>query len=210
MMATITSVTDPDALTLTVTAEFAGTTVERLWQLWSDREQLQRWWGPPGWPATFTRHDFTVPNTSIYFMQGPQGDRHYGWWRFLEVSAPRRLRIQDGFGDAEGNPDPDMPPPGEFIVDFEPTDSGARFVIGWQFSSLEQLEELMAMGHEEGMVLAIGQIEAILAAGAAPAVRVNRGSVGQGQDQIGPQLRGIMGRRIGDVDLEIAADTGQA
>ncbi len=59
-------------------------------------------------------------------MQGPpEGDRHYGWWRFHEVSTPDRLRIEDGFGDAEGNPpDAEMPESGEMIVDFEPTEAG--------------------------------------------------------------------------------------
>jgi uncharacterized protein YndB with AHSA1/START domain len=162
MMAQISSAKDLDALTLTVSAEFDGTTVERLWQLWADHEQLQRWWGPPGWPATFTRHDFSVPGKSIYFMQGPEGDRHYGWWSFHEIAEPRVLRIEDGFGDSEGNPDPQMPDSGEMVVDFESTDDGARFSIRSQFSSLEQLEELMAMGQEEGMVQALGQIDAIL------------------------------------------------
>lgn len=165
MMAQITSEKDTEALTLTVTAEFAGTTVRRLWQLWADREQVQRWWGPPGYPATFTRHDFTVPGTSIYFMEGPEGDRHYGWWHFLELSEPTRLRIEDGFGDAEGTPAPEMPDAGQMVVDFEATDSGARFSIRSLFSSLEQLEELMAMGQEEGMMQAMGQIESILAEG---------------------------------------------
>lgn len=163
MMAKIDSVKDPDALTLTVTAEFAATTVERLWQLWADREQLQRWWGPPGWPATFTRHDFSLPGTSIYYMEGLEGDRHYGWWHFLEITAPVRLRIEDGFGDAKGNPDPQMPESGEMTIDFESTETGARFSIRSLFTSLEQLEALMAMGQEEGMTLALGQIDAILA-----------------------------------------------
>lgn len=165
-MAEINSVTDVEALTLTVTAEFAATTVERLWQLWADREQLQRWWGPPDYPATFTRHDFSVPGTSIYFMQGPEGIVGYGWWHFHEISAPARLRIEDGFGDAEGNPDPQMPESGEMVVDFEETGAGARFSIRSRFTSLEQLEELMQMGQEEGMVQALGQIDAILAEGA--------------------------------------------
>lgn len=163
MMAEISSTKDVDALTLTVNAEFPAASVERLWQLWADREQLQRWWGPPGYPATFTRHDFGVPGTSIYFMEGPEGDRHYGWWHFLEIAEPVRLRIEDGFGDAEGNPDPEMPAPGEFIVDFEATATGARFTIVSQFASLEQFEQLLAMGQEEGMKQAIGQVDAILA-----------------------------------------------
>lgn len=162
-MPEIRSVADAQSLTLTVTAEFTATTAERLWQLWADREQLQRWWGPPGYPATFTRHDFSVPGTSVYFMTGPEGIVGYGWWHFLELSTAVRIRIEDGFGDADGNPDPQMPDSSEMVVDFEPTEAGARFSIRSQFASPELMEQMLEMGQEEGMTLALGQIDAILA-----------------------------------------------
>ena len=40
---------DPDALTMTLTAEFDASP-ERVWQLWADPRQLERWWGPPDLP----------------------------------------------------------------------------------------------------------------------------------------------------------------
>ena len=45
---------DPEALTMTITAEFDAP-VERVWQLWADPRQLERWWGPPTYPATVRR-----------------------------------------------------------------------------------------------------------------------------------------------------------
>ena len=48
---------DPDALTMTVTAEF-GVPLRRLWDAYADPRQLERFWGPPTYPATFVRHDF--------------------------------------------------------------------------------------------------------------------------------------------------------
>ena len=56
-MTVVSSVKNLEALSLTVVAEFdAG--VERVWQIWEDPRQLERWWGPPTWPATFEKHDF--------------------------------------------------------------------------------------------------------------------------------------------------------
>ena len=53
---TVTSVTkDPEALTMTVVSELDAT-VERAWQLWADPRQLERWWGPPTYPATVVDH----------------------------------------------------------------------------------------------------------------------------------------------------------
>src|SRR5687767_15465506 len=94
---------DFDALTMTITAEFEAS-AERVWQLWADPRQLERWWGPPGYPATFRDHDLTPGGWVSYFMTGPEGDRHHGWWRVEEVEPPSRLRFQDGFGDEDGNP----------------------------------------------------------------------------------------------------------
>ncbi len=46
----------PSARTMTLEAEFDASP-ERVWQLWADPRQLERWWGPPTYPATVTTHD---------------------------------------------------------------------------------------------------------------------------------------------------------
>ena len=54
---TVTSVQkDPEALTMTITSEYTAD-VKRVWQLWENPRQLERWWGPPTYPATFVDHD---------------------------------------------------------------------------------------------------------------------------------------------------------
>ena len=55
---------DPDALTMAITVELDAT-VERAWQLWADPRQLERWWGPPGYPATFVDHVLTVGSRGV-------------------------------------------------------------------------------------------------------------------------------------------------
>jgi len=162
-MTRIDSVKDPEGLTLTVTAELTAP-VERVWRLWEDPRQLERWWGPPGYPATFTRHDFSVPGRSVYYMTSPEGERHYGWWSFQSIQPPTALEIEDGFGDENGEPTGDIGP-GLFTVTIEPLagQTSTRMTILSRFSSPEQYEQLTAMGMEEGMKEALGQIEGILA-----------------------------------------------
>src|SRR5688572_10990770 len=94
---------DPDAMTMTVAAEFDAP-VERVWELWADPRQLERWWGPPTYPATVVDHDLNVGGRVNYFMTGPDGDTSAGWWRILAVEAPRRLEFEDGFADEAGEP----------------------------------------------------------------------------------------------------------
>ncbi len=99
---------DPVALTMTLTAEFDAPP-ERVWDLWADPRQLERWWGPPTYPATFTAHDLAPGSRVEYHMTGPSGDQPHGYWDVVEADPPRRLVFIDGFAHADGTPDDDFP-----------------------------------------------------------------------------------------------------
>ncbi len=78
-----------------------------IWQLWEDPRKLERWWGPPTYPATFDKHDGLTPGARMdYHMTTPEGDQPRGWWEILEVEPPHRLVIRDGFADENGQPNP--------------------------------------------------------------------------------------------------------
>ena len=62
---------DPERLTMTIDAEFDASP-ERVWQLWADPRQLERWWGPPTYPATVTSHDLRPGGRVEYHMTGPR------------------------------------------------------------------------------------------------------------------------------------------
>ena len=88
---------DAENLTLTVVTN-PNTSAERAWELWSDPRQLERWWGPPEYPATFVDPDLTPGGRVSYYMTGPEGDTPHGWWRVVSVNPPNSLEIEDGFG----------------------------------------------------------------------------------------------------------------
>lgn len=154
---------DPTTLTMKVTAELA-VTAERAWQLWADPRQLERWWGPPTYPATVVDHDLSPGGRVTYFMTGPEGDKSQGWWEVLAAEPPRRLELRDGFADESGAPNENMPTM-TMSVALTEQDGGAGTVmtIETRFPSLEAMEQLLSMGMEEGMSSAMGQIDAILA-----------------------------------------------
>jgi uncharacterized protein YndB with AHSA1/START domain len=160
-MPVISSTKNPDALTLTIVAEFDAS-VERVWQLWEDARQLERWWGPPTWPATFEKHDFTVGGQSHYYMTGPDGEKARGYWTITAIDAPRRFEYDDGFSDDDGTPDPSRPTM-HGVMTLDDVGGKTRMTTVTEFASTEQLEQMLAMDMEEGMVEAIGQIDAVLA-----------------------------------------------
>jgi uncharacterized protein YndB with AHSA1/START domain len=153
---------DPNAKTMVLTAEFDASP-ERVWQLWADPRQLERWWGPPTWPATFTKHDLSPGSRVDYHMTGPEGEEAHGYWDVVETDPPRRLVFRDGFSHDDGTPN-DALPRNEGRVTIEEIDAGrTRMSIESIFPSTEAMEQVRAMGMEEGLKQAVGQIDAILA-----------------------------------------------
>ena len=160
---TVTSTTqDPQALTLTIVADL-DSPPRRVWQVWADPRQLERWWGPPTWPATFVEHDVVVGGLSHYFMTGPEGEQMHGWWRFTALDEPNALAFEDGFADAAGTPDRSMPTT-KARVWLAPTAAGTRMTVVSGFATAEQMQQLVAVGMVEGITGAMSQIDDILAA----------------------------------------------
>jgi len=153
----------PETRTMSVTAEFAAP-VGRVWQIWADPRQLEKWWGPPTWPATFTEHDLRPGGWARYFMTGPNGDKSRGWWRFDAVEAPRRIDLEDGFADEAGQPNAEMPSMFMRVSLDDRAGGGTRMTTVTTFPSAESMHQLLAMGMEEGMHAAMGQIDGLLAA----------------------------------------------
>jgi uncharacterized protein YndB with AHSA1/START domain len=153
---------DLDTLSMTLDAEFDASP-ERVWQLWADPRQLERWWGPPTYPATFTKHDLTPGSRVEYHMTGPEGDQPHAFWDIEEADPPRSLVVSDGFANDDGSPNTDMPM-NQFRVTIEEIAAGrTRMSIVSTFPSTEAMEQLIAMGMEQGLTEAVGQIDAILA-----------------------------------------------
>lgn len=160
----ITSVTqDAAKLTLTVVADFP-VPQQRLWDAFADPRQLERFWGPPTWPATFTRHDFRVGGRAEYFLSGPEGAKWSGSWKFLAVNPISSFEAADGEDNAL---DENMPASMKFT--FASTATGSRLTCVTQFSSLEAMEQSVP-GMEEGLRAAWPQLDALLAEGSAEAV----------------------------------------
>jgi uncharacterized protein YndB with AHSA1/START domain len=153
----LTSVTkDPAQLTLTVVADFP-VAQQRLWDAYADPRQLERFWGPPAWPATFTRHDFKVGGRAEYFMTGPNGEKWSGSWKFTAVNPISSFEAYDGEDNAD---DPNGPASMTFT--FAPTPSGSRMTCVTRFLSIEAMEQ-SAAPMEQGLRAAMPQLDAVLA-----------------------------------------------
>lgn len=153
---------DLDQHTMTVIAEYDAP-VTRVWQLYSDPRQLERFWGPPTWPATVVDHDLSPGGRVTYFMTGPDGEKSAGYWEVLDVDAPHRFVVEDGFADDTGQPNPDMPTT-HIEFQFAARTGGTTMTVVSTFASSDAMNQVLEMGMEEGMRLAMGQIDSVLGA----------------------------------------------
>lgn len=161
----LTSITqDAARLTLTVIGDYP-VSQQRLWEAFADPRQLERFWGPPAFPATFTRHDFKVGGRAEYFLTLPDGNKWSGSWKFTAVHPISSFEAQDGEDNAE---DQSMPASMKFT--FETTPTGSRMTVVTRFSSVEAMEQTIP-GMEEGLRAAMPQLDAVLAGPSASAAR---------------------------------------
>jgi uncharacterized protein YndB with AHSA1/START domain len=159
-MTDITSSRNAEELSMTMVAEFDAAP-ERLWNLWEDPRKLERWWGPPTYPATFTRYEFEPGGQCRYYMTGPEDFKHYGWWRIDALDGPHRIEFTMGLSGDDGEPVPGADAMSG-VVTLERIGSGTRMMVLTQFVDTEQMEEMIEGGMEQGMSQAIGQIDALL------------------------------------------------
>ncbi|CAM3998213.1 MULTISPECIES: SRPBCC family protein [Tsukamurella] len=160
-MPVLSTASDREALTFDLVAEFA-TSPEKVWQLWEDPRLLEKWWGPPTWPATFVRHELTPGGQSRYYMTGPDGTKAGGWFATQSTDAPSTFTFRDGFAGEDGEPvDPEDYSTTTVVI--TPAGEVTRMNVTATHRSLEQLDRVLEMGMAEGMTEAMNQIDALLA-----------------------------------------------
>ena len=152
--------TDAEALTMTITAEFPAP-VERLWEAFTDPRQLERFWGPPGYPATFTSFDLTVGGRARYLMTSPRARSITRRGSSSRSTARARSRCWTRSPMRTARSLEDMPT-SRMTFTFEPTSSGTRLESVTRFTSADALEQVVAMGMVEGTTMAINQLDRVL------------------------------------------------
>ena len=153
----------PETHSMTVASEWPAP-IEQVWQLWANPRKLERWWGPPMYPATVTQHDLQPGGRVVYYMTSPEGEKYYGYWTITGVAAPGGFSFDDGFAlDASFAPNPDLPVSRNDYT-FTEVEGGTRATYVGTYASAESLQQVLDMGVVEGTASAMNQIDALLAA----------------------------------------------
>lgn len=153
---------DFDSLSLILVARFPAP-IERVWELWADPRQLERWWGPPTHLATVEKHELVAGGEVTYLMTGPGGEKSRGWWHVTAINPPTSLDFTDGFAHPDGTPNTEMPSTA-VRMRLDQQDGSTRMELRFIFQSSEHMEQLEHWGAFEVFPQSVGQMDAVLAA----------------------------------------------
>ncbi len=134
---------------------------ELLFSMFSNPEQLEKWWGPTTWPATIINFDFTPGGKWHYYMQGPDGTKAYGLATFKEIDEPNTITLIDAFSDADANIDPNLPQ-GESTIRFVEESGMTTLTMTGKYDTVDQANEVIKMGMAEGMKDTWNQLERLV------------------------------------------------
>ena len=133
-----------------------------VWQVFTQPEHLQQWFGPKGWTLPVCKVDFRPGGVWHYCMRGPEGEESWGKTIYREIVEPERIVYSDAFSDAEGNVVEGMP---EMMVtvQFTEVDGKTKLTSSTIFASTADLEALLSMGVTEGIIETWDRLEEYLA-----------------------------------------------
>ena len=75
---------------------------ERVWQAWTQAEQLKHWWGPRGYKVHTCKVDLRRGGDFHYGMTAPDGSDIWGKFSYREIAAPKKLVFIVSFSDPKG------------------------------------------------------------------------------------------------------------
>lgn len=167
-MADVKVTKDLENKTLTVEAVVNGAK-DKVWQFYADKESFEKWWGPEGWETTAKEFDFRPGGRIHYDMhcvdenQGEWYDQHsWGIMDIESVDEGKSFTYRDAFSDESGAVNPELPTmqcKNELIEE----DGKTRIVSTIVAETVEQLEEVLKMGIEEGWSSQLDKLDALLA-----------------------------------------------
>ena len=153
-MPVVDSWTDASALTQGFVSVL-GAPPALVWQLWADPRRLERWWGPPLWPATFDLVELLPGAMVRYFVSGVDGARIHAWWRITLATAPCRLEFDDGTAGSDESL--------HLAVSISADGSGSRMTVVTTYPGDVRYEvDVECGGAQESMLSSAAQLDGAL------------------------------------------------
>jgi uncharacterized protein YndB with AHSA1/START domain len=153
-------ITNMQAHTLTMRRAFQAQR-ELVWNCYTKHELLEQWFAPKPMTTRTKSFDFSEGGHWHYVMVEPNGTEYWGWTNYLKIKPVEQYVANDAFCNEAGEINEELPG-AEWAVSF--LDKGEETVVEsvLTFKTPEDLEAVVKMGMEEGMVATWAALDEVL------------------------------------------------
>ncbi|WP_114938119.1 MULTISPECIES: SRPBCC family protein [Mucilaginibacter] len=146
--------------TLTIKREFLADR-QLVWDCYTKQELLDQWFAPAPLTTKTKSMDFSEGGHWHYAMVDPNGTEYWGWTGYQKIKPIDYYTALDAFCNAEGEINEDLPR-AEWLVNF--TDRGENALVETvvTYKSLSDLETVIQMGMEQGMMATLEKLDQLL------------------------------------------------
>ena len=97
----------------------------------------------------------------FYAMVGPENEKHWARMNYLSITHHKSFSAQDFFCDENGNINTSLPVSEGKMV-FTETSSGTLVEFKLIYATEKDLQKIVEMGFEEGIIICLDQLEKLL------------------------------------------------
>lgn len=144
--------------TVTFSREFDAD-LSLVWDAYTRPELLDQWWAPKPWTSKTKVMNFEVGGRRFYAMVSPEGDEHWSLQRYTYISPKTNFKLLNAFADKDENPEL---PGSEWDLVFSEQNGKTTVVISIYNESLARLEQMLAIGFQEGTAMNLKNLEELL------------------------------------------------
>lgn len=99
----------------------------KVWQAWTNPENIKKWWGPKTFTATYASIDLREDRKYLFCIRSSEGKDIWSTGIYREIVANQRLVMTNSFSDEHGNivsaeyygMDPNLPLESTITVSFD-------------------------------------------------------------------------------------------
>ncbi|MGG5905361.1 SRPBCC family protein [Sphingobacterium daejeonense] len=132
-----------------------------VWEAFTDSRILDQWWAPKPWNCHTKSQEFKVNGRWLYYMEGPNGERHYSYFDYKSIDPQNSFSGLDGFCDENGNSTEDQPS-SEWKITFSSDKEICTMKASCQYPDEETMKTFLDMGFLEGFETGLNQLEELL------------------------------------------------
>lgn len=154
-------IVDKQNNTLTVKREFAANR-QLVWDCYTKSELLDQWFAPKPLSTKTKSMDFSKGGHWHYAMVEPNGTEYWGLTEYTEIHPIDYYKALDAFSDLDGNINTELPR-AKWNVSFQDFGENAIVETIVTYKSLSDLETVINMGMEEGMLSTLERLDDLLA-----------------------------------------------